>query len=455
MLFTTPLFLLAFLPLTFLGFFFLKKNTTHVSLWLLIASFVFYIAWNPYDLIPLCLSILINYAIYSVMFSSHQPKRYLIIGICFNLLFLCFYKYSGQFFKKVLHKDALELPLGISFFTFTQIAFLVDHYKNRYTKNDLLNYSLFVSYFPHLVCGPIISFKKIYPQLTQKYQVSWENIAYFVFFFAVGFFKKLVIADPLGTYVNEIFATYTVNNAYTASLGTLCYAFQLFADFSAYSDMAVGVSYLFGIQIPDNFNAPYQATSIIDFWRRWHISLSQFLRDYVYIPLGGNKKHQSFNLWITMVIGGLWHGGSWHYIWWGVLHGTFLWINHLLRKLRPLNESPSFFLTQFKRCGVFIFVCFAWIFFRSPNMNVVKNILLSFKDFTTVVESPMLILDHSQKLAILLGCLISFVLPSTRTLLEHFLTQKHVQKTAFVCGFLIAFACLYLNKTPHFLYAGF
>jgi alginate O-acetyltransferase complex protein AlgI len=455
MLFTNPLFLFLFLPLTFLGFCALKNKTTHVSMWLLFASVVFYIAWNPFDLIPLSVSILVNYGIYSLMFSSHKPKKYLILGISFNLLFLCVYKYSGQVFKKVFGMEALELPLGISFFTFTQIAFLVDHYKNKYTKNDLINYSLFVSYFPHLVCGPIISFKKIYPQLTKKYKISLENISYFLCFFIIGFFKKLVIADPLGGYVDAVFAHNGINNFYTASLGTFAYAIQLFADFSGYSDMAVGISYLFGIRIPDNFDAPYQATSIIDFWRKWHISLSHFLRDYVYIPLGGNKAHQSFNLWITMVIGGLWHGGSWHFIWWGVLHGTCLLFNHMLRKTRPPKANPGFFVALMKKAFVFGFVCVSWIFFKSPNMTVVQNIFVSLVDFTSVIDSPLLVLDYAQKLALFLGVIVAFLLPSTRVMCEQIFIHKKNEKAAYALGAILAFSILYLSKTPHFLYAGF
>ena len=452
MLFTTPVFLFAFLPITFLVFYFSTKAKNLTSLWLLISSFIFYIAWNPWDLIPLCLSIGVNYGIYSLMIAKDRCKRYLIIGIVFNLLFLCFYKYSGQFFKKVLHADALDLPLGISFFTFTQIAFLADHYKNHYEKNDLINYSLFVSYFPHLVCGPIISFKKIYPQLTQKYNISWKNIAYFVFFFSVGFFKKLVIADPLGDYVDDIFSYSNQEYSfYTSSCATLCYAIQLFADFSGYSDMAVGISYLFGIEIPDNFDAPYRATSIIDFWRRWHISLSQFLRDYVYIPLGGNKNHRSFNLWATMVLGGLWHGGSWHFVWWGIFHGTLLWLNHLWRTLKPPSED----FIVLKRMGVFILVCFGWILFRSPNMNVATKILKGFSHFTNPTYYPWVTWDDMQKLAVGLGLFLCFGLPNTRQLLEKYLEKKYTVRVAFLCGFLVAFSCLYLNKMPHFLYAGF
>lgn len=506
MVFTSYRFIFLFLPIVFIGFLLLSryKKPKWISLWLALASVAFYAYWNPKDLEPLIFSVFINYTIYRWMkIAARDPiqksiltlnnikitQRFLIlsVGIIFNILFLSYYKYLHFFLGGFLSLNPasvalpVAIPLGISFYTFTQIAFLVDCYHKQYEKNDFLNYFLFVSYFPHLVCGPILSFKELYPQLqnTQKFRFSISNLNLFIFCFSIGLFKKAVIADYIGIYVPGVFdaAAGTIFDFKTAFLATVSYSLQLYFDFSGYSDMAVGLSYLFGLKIPDNFNAPYQATSIIDFWRRWHISLSQFLKNYVYIPLGGNRglpTHHYRNLGLTMILGGFWHGASWTFIMWGVYHGALLSINHLYRsrfkkekpvvisihhKTSVLYKSKRMFTILF----TFIFVALGWVLFRCANFSHALNIYKSLFGFSANISNKVsLSFEHSTQWQILLlGLAIVFFLPDTLVLREKFFTaiesgrQKGVVRTAIACALLAVISILCFSRVQYFLYSGF
>ena len=344
MLFSSFEFIFYFFPLVVAGYLLLQafQLNQYKSSWPLLSSIGFYAFWQLKDLIPLIISATVNYTIFKIMLEGQSKKPHLWLGITFNLSFLAWYKYPVLFMRS----GEGTIPLGISFYTFTQIAFLVDGYRQQFKDLSFSKYALFVGYFPHLVCGPILIFKDFYPQIIKKAQlkIDIDNVIYFLFFFSIGLFKKTFIADPLGLYVSSVFDLATGSlDSRTILLATLCYSFQLYADFSGYTDMAVGLSRLFGITIPFNFNSPYQSQSIIEFWRRWHISLGNFLKNYIYIPLGGNRTtllRQSFNVIIVLVLGGIWHGSSLTFLMWGFYHGTLLALNHALKQVLPNFKLP-------------------------------------------------------------------------------------------------------------------
>jgi len=472
MLFTSPQFLLIFLPITFGVFYFLQKfnNLKLSSLWLLLASIAFYICWNPWDLPLLLFSIVINFGLYKWMLLKKNRAKFwiLVFSIIFNIALLGYYKYFNFMLSEItgIKTSSKTIPLGISFYTFTQIAFLVDCYRNNY-KNDFLNYSLFVSYFPHLVCGPIISFKDLYPQLTNphKFHFSSKNIALFIFCFSIGLFKKVFIADQFGEFVSVFFDTPGMPffGQKTAFLGVIAYSLQLYFDFSGYSDMAVGLSYLFGLQIPDNFNSPYQSTSIIEFWRRWHISLSSFLKNYLYIPLGGNRTHHYLNIVITMVLGGFWHGASWTFIVWGLYQGVLLSINHLLRNniAKIPSEYPfnTYCQKAIKVLLTFTLISLGWVLFRAPDLKTALHIYLSL--FGISAHPAITIESYCSIKLMMIALAWVFLIPDTIVLRERFLkfvelrSYYFIRIFAFICAVLSALGLIALNRVQYFLYSGF
>lgn len=464
-------FIFYFFPFVVVGYLLLQtlKLNQFKSSWLLLSSISFYAFWQWKDLIPLIISATVNYIIYKIMFEDQSKKLYLWLGITFNLLFLAWYKYPILF----LQTGEGTIPLGISFYTFTQIAFLVDGYRQQFKGLSFSKYALFVGYFPHLVCGPILIFKDFYPQIIKKTQlkIDMENVVYFLFFFSIGLFKKTFIANPLGLYVSSVFDLATESLDFrTILLATLCYSFQLYADFSGYTDMAVGLSRLFGITIPFNFNSPYRSPSIIEFWRRWHISLGNFLKNYIYIPLGGNRTtllRQSFNVIIVLVLGGIWHGSSLTFLMWGFYHGTLLALNHALKQVLPKFKLPfknlKNYLTSFKVASTFVLVCLGWVIFRAHDVqqafDLLKSIFLledqgAVNYFTT----------KWQYIALLFGFFIAFISPETQILYENYLSQDALGRVAVkrtlslagvISGVLLAIGILLLNKPQQFLYSGF
>ena len=362
MLFNSYPFLFIFLPITILGFFQIGRySRTLASLWLFSASLFFYGWWNPAYVSLLLASILFNYGVGKAVSREHARSHFrrawwiLALGITADLCLLGYYKYTNFFIANVSgllnrnwHIDPVILPLGISFFTFTQIAFLVDAYRGDVKESNFIHYGLFVTYFPHLIAGPVLHHKEMMPQfaLPVTYRPNLENFSVGLTLFTIGLFKKVILADGISPYANLVFnaADHGTKILFTEAWGgALAYTFQLYFDFSGYTDMALGISCLFGVKLPINFNSPYKAVNIIDFWRRWHITLSRFLRDYLYFPLGGNRKgpfRRYANLIATMVLGGLWHGAGWTFILWGTLHGCYLIINHAWHGVRKLWGYP-------------------------------------------------------------------------------------------------------------------
>ena len=398
MLFNSYEFILIFLPITLIGFFKIAKyNTSKAILWLVISSLVFYGIWFPENLIILLFSVIINFLLsYLILKNVLNKKVILISGILFNLSFLGFFKYFNFFVNSVLFLEGqnltlenITLPLGISFFTFTQIAYLVDVYSGKVREYKIDRYFLFVTYFPHLIAGPLIHHSQMIPQFLSKRIFTFNSILFSkgLTFFIIGLSKKLLVADNLAIYADAVFnaANQNIQTDFIESwTGSLAYTFQIYFDFSGYSDMAIGLSLMFGIKLPINFNSPYKAKNIINFWKCWHITLSNFLKHYLYFPLGGNKKgdiSRFCNILITMILGGLWHGASWNFIFWGGLHGCFIitnhfWITNILNNFNFTKKMKKLKIYNFFAITItFICVVIAWIFFRAENFSSALLIL--------------------------------------------------------------------------------
>lgn len=392
MLFNSYSFLLLFLPLTLLGFYiFGRRSPQGGALWLAGASLFFY-GWWDYRYLPLLLgSIAFNYwsALHLREGAQLRRRRVLIAAICANLGLLIYYKYAGFFASSlaglvgaprvVFH---IVLPIGISFFTFTQIAYLVDTYQRKVKESRFVNYLLFVTYFPHLIAGPVLHHKDMMPQFADRriFHLSSHSTAVGATIFCIGLAKKVLIADNIAPYASAVFDAGAAPTMLVAWSGVFAYAFQLYFDFSGYSDMAIGLSRLFGVRLPLNFDSPYKSRDIADFWRRWHMTLSQFLRDYLYIPLGGNRHgsgRRSFNLMTTMVLGGLWHGAGWNFVMWGFLHGVYLIVHQLWSRLARALHWPVGTRAWQAAATVltFLMVCVAWVFFRATDFPTAWRIL--------------------------------------------------------------------------------
>ena len=396
MLFSSYTFLLQFLPVTVLAFAAARRHSPRAGvLVLLCASLFFYGAWRPIYLTLFVASIAFNFTCGLLMDFSARRRMIGALGVTLNLLALCYFKYTGFIFEAVSAVSGtapaftgIVLPLGISFFTFQQIAYLVDVMRGAKAERDIVSYTLFVSFFPHLIAGPLVHHTEMIPQFKRSRSGrSAVLAARGLAIFAAGLFKKVVIADNLAQFVTPVFAHVDAGGGVTSSwawLATLAYTMQIYFDFSGYSDMAVGLALLFGIRLPVNFRSPYKAASIIDFWRRWHITLSRFLRDYLYIPLGGNRlgeKRRYLNLVVTMLLGGLWHGAGWNFLIWGGLHGGYIAINHLWQGWRgeasprrvsiPLARA----LTILSWAVTFFAVVIAWVFFRAKTLAGAERML--------------------------------------------------------------------------------
>ena len=412
MLFNSFEFIFLFLPITLLVFFIVSRKDKYVKrqipiYWLVFASLFFYGKYKILNLPLILISIAANYYLGYVLGNIIQTKKIkkvlLLLGIIFNLSLICYFKYAGFLLDNInqvlgtsFNVPTIVIPLAISFFTFQQIAYLVDAYQGETKDYNILKYMLFVCFFPQLIAGPIVHHKEVLPQFetASTYKFSQRALAIGLTVFMAGLFKKVVFADRIAEFSNLSFAAASQGIDLTFSeawVGALGYSLQLYFDFSGYSDMAIGAAYMFGIRLPLNFNSPYKAISIVDFWRRWHITLSHFLRDYLYIPLGGSRKgnfRRYVNLFLTMLLGGLWHGAGWTFIFWGGLHGTYLVINHLYRSLRKSLghnlRNDGWLLRSTGWLTTFIAVVISWVFFRANNFVTATSILGSMFGFKGV-----------------------------------------------------------------------
>ncbi|EAR07919.1 MBOAT family O-acyltransferase [Reinekea blandensis] len=385
MIFSSIGFIFAFLPITVFVYYILEKNYSAFSIpFLVVASLFFYAYWKPIYLPLIVISAFVNYCIgrlVSVEKDNSIKRTVLSLGILLNIATLALFKYADFIFENVNIVTGLDieplnllLPLAISFFTFQQIAFLVDSYKGEVDDYSISDYFLFVTFFPQLIAGPIVHHKQMMPQFSSssKQGINLGNIEKGILIFSIGLFKKLIIADFFGGYADVGYESVDHIGFWGAWATSLSYTIQLYYDFSGYCDMAIGAALFFNINLPINFNSPYKALNIQDFWRRWHMTLSTWLRDYVYIPMGGNRKSSritSRNLLLTFFIGGVWHGAGWGFVLWGILHGLAL-VFHRMWTSTGLKMSKylGWFVT-------FMFVHVAWVFFRAPEISVAFELI--------------------------------------------------------------------------------
>lgn len=391
MLFNSYLFIFLFLPIVVTVYYLVRNRIGYrwAISWIVLASFFYYAWWKPILLLLLLTSISVNFAFAKAILngdsSKIQQKWLLGLGIAFNLCVLGYFKYAAFFvqnvdslFSKHFLIPQIVLPIGISFITFQKIAFLVDIYRGELCRLSLQNYMFFVTFFPQLIAGPIVHHQELIPQLEKpQTRVISDDLSVGFSIFCIGLFKKVIVADTCSLYsdagYNTLQGGHSLDPA-SAAIAVLAFSLQIYYDFSGYSDMAVGLARMLGFSLPINFFSPYRSTGFIDFWRRWHITLSRFLRDYLYIPFGGNRKglvRQTLNLIVVMVLGGLWHGANWTFIAWGMIHGTLLGVNHGWTKLRI--SSHPWLLSRLSRTAsvllTFALVTLAWIPFRAQSFG--------------------------------------------------------------------------------------
>ena len=488
MLFNSYEFIFAFLPITFVVYFWLNGTgkQTLAKGFLVGASLFFYSWWNVIYLPLLIGSILVNFfigtrllSIASESTSIKNKKQLLTLGVVFNLGLLGYFKYADFFIDNTnslagtnIPALNLALPLAISFFTFQQIAFLVDCYRKEAESRGFINYAVFVSFFPQLIAGPIVHNREMIPQFfsAENKRINYSNIAVGLFIFSIGLFKKVAIADTFAVWATAGFDVASTLQFVEAWVTSLSYTFQLYFDFSGYTDMAIGLALLFNINLPVNFNSPYKATNIQDFWRRWHITLSRFLRDYLYIPLGGNRygEFRTYtNLMATFILGGLWHGAGWTFVFWGFLHGLALVIHRIWSRFNiQLWRWISWLIT-------FVFVVVAWVFFRATEWSDAIKVLKGMSGMNGIrlpdiigVKLPVLhqygiefgnslinIRGTLQTLVwVALAMLFVLVFKNTVELRKNFKSSVYTLSVTVIC-LIVSF--LMLNRVSEFLYFNF
>ena len=487
MLFNSYEFIFVFLPVSFFIYFYLnhKRLTIASKGWLVFASLFFYSWWNIVYLPLILVSVLFNFSIAKAMEGFIESRKTFLsknsllkIGLLFNIGLLVYFKYMDFFISNInatLSSDIgllyVALPLAISFFTLQQIAFLVDTYEGLAKEKNFLDYTVFVTFFPQLIAGPIVHHKEMMPQFSsiKNKVINYKNITLGLLIFSIGLFKKVVIADTFAVWATNGFDVATTLNLFEAWVTSLAYSFQLYFDFSGYTDMAIGAALLFNIKLPQNFNSPYKATNIQDFWRGWHMTLSRFLRNYVYIPLGGNKKGEFRtynNLMVTFVIGGLWHGAGWTFIFWGFLHGLALIVQRFWSKLGFKLWTWLAWLITFN------FVNIAWVFFRAKEWDDAVKVLsgmigLSGIKIHTILQSKLSFLEGY---GVEFGIYDAVKLPVLETLWFVFgfalvlLFKNSIQiisnfqlnyKTVLLSAITFVLSFLSLNKVSEFLYFNF
>lgn len=400
MLFNSYIFILLFFPLCIFGYFGLNRlGKKKAAMVFLFGMSLWFYGYNSVNYLAVIIfSILLNYVIYRIItkkFSDNKDraaKAAMIAGVVINLGILAFYKYMDFFieninavFKTNIGFLRIALPLGISFFTFQQISFIVDTYRKEVTDVKFVNYACFVAFFPQLIAGPIVSHDEILPQFEDdsKKQFNIENFTRGLYLFTLGLAKKVLIADKFSDCVSYCYATLSKMNSGSAAICIVSFAIQLYFDFSGYCDMAVGIGKMLNIDIPINFNSPYKARTIIEFWERWHMTLTRFFRKYIYFPLGGSRKgslRTYFNIMVVFVVSGFWHGAAWTYVVWGAMHGVFMVIT---RRFKKVFDKIPFVINWFI---TFLFVAIALSVFRAPSLGdaaTVIKALFSF-DFSTL-----------------------------------------------------------------------
>lgn len=431
MVFSSYVFICAFLPIVIICYYLLSKlrSASFQTSFLVVASLFFYGYYNVYYLLIIVSSILVNYVIAICMTNSRKQvanakaKGFLFCGIIFNVALIGYFKYYDFFIENINHvfgtsivlKNIL-LPLGISFFTFQQLSFLISVYKEEESVGNFLDYAAFVTFFPQLVAGPIVLYSEMIPQFKDdsRRHFNFDNFATGIFMFCVGLFKKAAVADTLAYFANAGFGMTELGFA-AGWVTSLCYTFQIFFDFSGYSDMAIGIGRMFNIVLPINFWHPYQSESISEFWRRWHITLGRALNTYIYKPLGGNRRglpRTCINLFLTFLVSGLWHGAAWTFVLWGAIHGALVVIERVFQeRLSKVPKAIRILIT-------FLSVNLLWVLFRADTC--------------------------SQALTVYRG-MVNFHNPSGLVQLV-FSTGSMVNSLIYACALLVFFAMLFASK---------
>lgn len=435
----------------FLGFFlifyiiyvFTREHRHFRSIYVLVFSlFLYYKAGGMYFILLLALAI-INYILsYSMHKSENKKKRkfMLTFTVIVNLAVLAYYKYTNfliENFNEILHGNLsfqnIILPIGISFFTFQAISYAVDLYRKQIDPaRNVLDYSFYLCFFPQLVAGPIVRAKEFMPQMYNKLNLSKEDASRAAFMIMTGLIKKVVISDYISlNFVDRVFDAPMSYTSFENLMAVYGYTLQIYCDFSGYSDMAIGLALLMGFTFPKNFDSPYKSQSITEFWRRWHISLSSWLRDYLYIPLGGNRKGKIrtyVNLFLTMLIGGLWHGASWKFVVWGGLHGTILGVE---RFFKQFIKIPDNFFTRFICILLtFHFVAFCWIFFRANSFELAGDVISNIGNLTFAPEQWLAVLEGYKNVFIIIA--IGYILHFLPVRLVDWVKNGFIQTPLFI-----------------------
>lgn len=486
MLFNSIEFIFLFLPTSLIIFFILNRinNDLFSKGFLIVSSLFFYGWWNPIYLPLICGSILFNYYLGRFLAKNCKKNRrnrkcVLFFGILANITLLGYFKYYDFFISNVnsllnlsLPLKHLILPLAISFFTFQQIAFIVDSYSGHIKDIKPNHYCVFVLFYPQLIAGPIVHHDEMMPQFAdvKKRRINLKNIASGIYLFSIGLFKKVVIADSISPFVGNGFDKALSLDLLEAWVTSLSYTFQLYFDFSGYSDMAIGLALLFNIKLPTNFSSPYKASNIQEFWRKWHITLSRFLKNYIYIPLGGNRSgyfRKNLNLMTTFIIGGIWHGAGWTFVLWGLLHGFGLVVHSFWKGYRiKLPTCIAWFIT-------FNFVNICWVLFRAKNwadalkvmkgmigMNglVLPSSIVNKIPFTAElgISSGLWLQNVQGDKNLIIHLLIFFAIcvfcKNSTQIMQNF---RLGYKTAIIAGILFVYSLLSINKASEFLYFNF
>lgn len=488
MLFNSYTFIFFFLPVAFFGYFYLNKTKKVVAakIWLVLASLFFYSWWNIIYLPLILLSVVLNYKLSRILSEDSDKafiskKKLFVFGVVVNISLLVYYKYMDFFISNVnfvmggnFELWNLALPLAISFFTLQQVAFLVDSYEGLVKEKNFLDYSLFVTFFPQLIAGPIVHHQEMMPQFSRLKNklFNYENIAAGLFIFTIGLFKKVVVADSLAIWVNQGFDLAEILNFIEAWATSLAYTFQIYFDFSGYTDMAIGAALLFNIKLPQNFNSPYKATGVIDYWNRWHITLTVFITTYVYTPILRSFERITFPkamyaTFVAMFISGLWHGAGLTYIVWGSLHGLALVINHYWHKSKKkMSNLLAWFIT-------FQFINLTGIFFRANDLNDAFKVLAGMLGFNGVMLPMSLAakLDFMTSFGVEFGGYInhlpagvwvfpwivfSFIIAlAFKNSSELIKTRKNTLSYVIVHSLAFFLIVLYFNKNTVFLYFNF
>lgn len=492
MLFNSYIFIFVFFPFCMVGYFLLNhlKKYQFAMCFLLVMSLWFYGYFNVYYLFIILSSIIINFGIY-IGFQKIEKKNcknrnfkrkiLLSLGILFNIGLIFYFKYYDFFVENInsfFHTNFIlkniVLPLGISFFTFQQLSFLIDSYRKEVPKLNFINYAAFVTYFPQLIAGPIVTHDELLPQFKDKKRKKfhWENFSKGIYIFTLGLSKKVLIADIFGNAANVGFNAVSKLNTTTAIIVMLSFTIQIYFDFSGYCDMAIGLGKMMNIDLPKNFDSPYKSFTILEFWKRWHLTLTRFFTKYIYIPLGGSRRGKIrtyFNVLIVFLISGIWHGANWTFIIWGFLHGLFSVITrHFKKWFETMHSALSWIIT-------FAFVNLTWVIFRANNLkdaiiffrklfslsfaSIGKDIIDCFNltEFTTILNkiNPMILQTFPRVLILFYFIVVLFLLLNSKNSYEKMQNFKLNFKNFLVVAFLLLWSILSFTNLSTFLYFNF